>query len=293
MRCQRGHPFDEANTHLYRDRTGRVRRVCRACAKQRNPFRERLYGVSRAEYSEMVAKQNGVCALCGSPSPDRALAVDHDHASGGIRGLLCNPCNSGVGMFRDDPELLGRAIAYLERHRRGKDIAPLEPPVLATEDREKVQTAFDMLVDAFEADVHALAAGRPFDGTLMRTYLPAAGGHDVAFAIRFLVATTLVRERFRLGVPFPATCVAEEIALHAVMRTAIGLAAEDGDTAAADRLDQITESLLPDLDFLLLFEESAQLSREQAALLGVTHLWPEDWFRPFDTAAPSMRSSLN
>lgn len=88
--CARGHHFDEKNTHTHRDKRGVVHRVCRACAKLRNGFRERLYGLSQEEYDELLAGQHGVCAICGRESGSRALAVDHDHASGTIRGLLCS-----------------------------------------------------------------------------------------------------------------------------------------------------------------------------------------------------------
>jgi hypothetical protein len=53
----------------------------------------------------------GVCQICGD---DERLGVDHCHASGRLRGLLCSRCNTGLGMFRDRPELLAEAIEYLK-----------------------------------------------------------------------------------------------------------------------------------------------------------------------------------
>lgn len=61
-------------------------------------------------------KQEGKCLLCGVEFwnlPD----VDHDHESMHYRGLLCKLCNKGLGLFRDDPELLRRAAEYIEAHR--------------------------------------------------------------------------------------------------------------------------------------------------------------------------------
>lgn len=55
-------------------------------------------------------RQGKVCAICGGV--DR-LCVDHDHATGEIRGVLCLNCNNGLGRFKDDPELLRKAIRYL------------------------------------------------------------------------------------------------------------------------------------------------------------------------------------
>jgi len=71
----------------------------------------------------MLAAQQGRCAICGDPpDPDGVRAAsrlhaDHDHTTGMVRELLCVRCNSGVGLFRDDPALLRVAAAYIERHR--------------------------------------------------------------------------------------------------------------------------------------------------------------------------------
>jgi hypothetical protein len=55
-----------------------------------------------------------VCAICGGVNPNnKALGVDHDHELGSVRGLLCDLCNRGLGMFRDNPDLLEKARAYI------------------------------------------------------------------------------------------------------------------------------------------------------------------------------------
>lgn len=65
----------------------------------------------------MLASQGGGCAICGrAPREDIALHVDHDHATGAIRGLTCFRCNNALGDFADDPSLLEHAAAYLSRH---------------------------------------------------------------------------------------------------------------------------------------------------------------------------------
>lgn len=69
------------------------------------------YGI---DYFAMVEQQDGQCAICfSSPQPPYRLVVDHDHATGKVRGLLCKQCNTVLGLCRDDPTVLARAIAYL------------------------------------------------------------------------------------------------------------------------------------------------------------------------------------
>ena len=60
----------------------------------------------------LVEKQGGLCAICRCKP---AIQVDHDHASGQVRGVLCDGCNGVLSAFRESEELLLRAIAYLER----------------------------------------------------------------------------------------------------------------------------------------------------------------------------------
>jgi hypothetical protein len=86
------------------------------------------YGLTSERYDAMVAKQGGVCAICGQPDTDHhspLLKIDHDRSccprngSCGrcVRALLCSACNTGLGLFGDDPGLLRAAADYLERHR--------------------------------------------------------------------------------------------------------------------------------------------------------------------------------
>jgi len=122
--------WHEAN----KDRTAAVGKAWREANKDRkaattkvwseaNPERvmhsglQSKYGISLVDYDEMLEAQGRGCAICGkTPEAEgRQLAVDHDHETDEIRGLLCSRCNPGLGMFMDDPELLRSAIAYLER----------------------------------------------------------------------------------------------------------------------------------------------------------------------------------
>jgi hypothetical protein len=88
--------------------------------------RRNSYGISADEYDMRFAEQGGVCAICRQPETQLggrrgttrlSLAVDHDHASGRVRGLLCRNCNRGLGYFNDSPDRLRAAAAYLEAQR--------------------------------------------------------------------------------------------------------------------------------------------------------------------------------
>lgn len=84
--------------------------------EQRLAQRVRKYGLTAEEYKQLIDKQGGKCAICGAnignAEGDR-LYVDHDHATGKVRGLLCTNCNLGLGKFQDSVQLLQKAILYL------------------------------------------------------------------------------------------------------------------------------------------------------------------------------------
>jgi hypothetical protein len=96
-------------------------------AKVRAPYLRRTYGITVEQYDAMHEAQRGLCAICGrperslggvkgkTPSP---LAIDHDHCTGKIRGLLCSFCNRALGCFGDDPALVRAAADYLDHHAR-------------------------------------------------------------------------------------------------------------------------------------------------------------------------------
>lgn len=65
-------------------------------------------------YVEMMIDQSDRCAICKKKATTRKLAVDHSHITGQIRGLLCGACNVGLGMFKDNPAFLIRALEYLQ-----------------------------------------------------------------------------------------------------------------------------------------------------------------------------------
>lgn len=80
------------------------------------------YGMTPEDYEATLEAQGGVCAIC--KRPERAmrdgnlmrLAVDHCHATGGVRGLLCVTCNRALGLFGEDLGLMEACVRYLDRH---------------------------------------------------------------------------------------------------------------------------------------------------------------------------------
>jgi hypothetical protein len=84
---------------------------------------KRKYGFGLRELRAMAEAQDHKCAICRQPETEmrngivRHLSVDHDHVTGKVRGLLCTACNTGIGKFKDDTDLLALAIAYLLKHR--------------------------------------------------------------------------------------------------------------------------------------------------------------------------------
>lgn len=77
------------------------------------------YGVTFDEYNRMLIEQNGCCAICNRPEPtNRMLDVDHNHATGEVRGLLCTSCNRILGHAHDSADRLVAAANYLSRKSR-------------------------------------------------------------------------------------------------------------------------------------------------------------------------------
>jgi hypothetical protein len=90
--------------------------------KSRNPNADRdkqlrrKYGLTRADWDAMFEAQGRRCAICGIQNPVRSWTVDHCHATGRVRAILCHPCNVGLGQFNDKAELLIAAAGYLRAH---------------------------------------------------------------------------------------------------------------------------------------------------------------------------------
>lgn len=117
-------------TKFYQEKNGRKR--CANCQKERmkkyystdeykrkhreaDRFRRR--GCTKEEYDQKMQEQHETCAICGK-KVGKELRIDHNHETGNLRGLLCDSCNWGLGNFKDNIELLRKAISYLERYEK-------------------------------------------------------------------------------------------------------------------------------------------------------------------------------
>lgn len=104
-------------------KTGRKSYTCNSCyynKRKKDPdfvYRQKmaaiksLYGLTPEEYENLLDKQNGLCGICMSSGV--RLAVDHDHVTKQVRGLLCHTCNTGLGKLGDNIEGIERALNYL------------------------------------------------------------------------------------------------------------------------------------------------------------------------------------
>lgn len=97
------------------------RNVARLASYSRRHHLQTKFGLTTEDYDRKLAEQGGVCAICGTDdtSPWDWFCIDHDHATGKVRGLLCRACNTSIGQVSDDPERLRKAAAYLEFYARG------------------------------------------------------------------------------------------------------------------------------------------------------------------------------
>jgi hypothetical protein len=97
----------------------RGRRAKELVGGERTYHLRRRYGITGEEADAMLAEQGGLCAIC-KVAP--AAHVDHDHATGAVRALLCFNCNGGLGQFKDDPDVLRAAADYVRFHNLSQHV---------------------------------------------------------------------------------------------------------------------------------------------------------------------------
>jgi hypothetical protein len=118
-RCGERRPGTEFHRNV--TTTDGLHGVCRGCnaparaAQQEVDRRRRFraYDITPEEVAALLTIQQEGCAICAAPFGQAPFNVDHDHASGAVRGLLCRACNTALGLLRDDASRLAAAIRYL------------------------------------------------------------------------------------------------------------------------------------------------------------------------------------
>lgn len=103
--------------HKWRNDPAHPERKKQAITRARKWKMENIFGITIKEYNQLLTKQGRKCALCGQRSKNKRLAVDHDHATGKVRGLLCGSCNTALGKFGDDIAGVTRVLEYLRRSK--------------------------------------------------------------------------------------------------------------------------------------------------------------------------------
>jgi hypothetical protein len=142
-RCKEEKPFSEFYKH--KSRSDGLTWDCKECRKEynkryrhspeymrewrkNNPLKSYLYnikakhGITKKEYDKLFEESNGLCSVCRKPEQlqwkdgsIKRLALDHNHKTGKIRGLLCNGCNRALGYIHDDPDIARQLAKYLEK----------------------------------------------------------------------------------------------------------------------------------------------------------------------------------
>ena len=74
------------------------------------------YGISKEQYDEMLTNQNNSCAICNISFEKVRACVDHNHTTGLVRSILCSPCNTSLGLLKENKDIIKEALNYLEKH---------------------------------------------------------------------------------------------------------------------------------------------------------------------------------
>jgi hypothetical protein len=119
----------EGNHAFYEKNGAKINEAARLRRKSDPEFREKgrlsnfqhklkhTYGMTLEDHHRMLAQQQGLCKICNRRKSDQSLCIDHCHSTRKVRGLLCSNCNTGLGLYDDNPDLLREAAAYLDAAR--------------------------------------------------------------------------------------------------------------------------------------------------------------------------------
>ena len=138
IKCKITKPRTDFYTKLANNKNGTTRRCsssnCKQCASDytktkrklpshiesyrrysRNSARRRRFALLGADVAKLYDMQNNLCAICKSPEKHKRFALDHNHVTGKVRGLLCQQCNMAIGLLKDDPKIVRAAAEYIQK----------------------------------------------------------------------------------------------------------------------------------------------------------------------------------
>lgn len=194
---------------------------CRPCVSsaQHAARTEKVYGLTPAQYAELLRRQGGKCAICRARPKSKRLAVDHDHKSGAVRGLLCSRCNhdllgsawdslavaSALWHYLNTPPAGGDWVAPEAGQRDLRDAAPTESPVSEAVRPAERPAALDLVVAHGKARPALAAALARAEAQSSTVYPPLRGlyadldaalergkGRELVAAVRALQARGLL-----------------------------------------------------------------------------------------------------
>lgn len=115
--CEKVYPESKNFFHGFTNKNPGLKYVCKVCSNTGNYYGglRRRYGLTQESFEKLLQTQSYSCAICEESLLDLPRShrhVDHCHITGKVRGVLCHHCNTALGGFKDDPELLKRAIEY-------------------------------------------------------------------------------------------------------------------------------------------------------------------------------------
>jgi hypothetical protein len=110
--CTPEHRAERVQKKREYDRNMTQEKAAEYARNKRKSKLKRKYGLTLDDFENILTEQGGGCSICKAV-PERPLDIDHCHTTGHVRGLLCNKCNTGLGLFGDSPERLEAAAKYL------------------------------------------------------------------------------------------------------------------------------------------------------------------------------------
>lgn len=78
---------------------------------------ERIYGISKEQFTAMLEQQSGRCPICSIEVSENKSHIDHCHETGKVRGILCSRCNQAIGLFKEDTKSMIKAVEYLRNSK--------------------------------------------------------------------------------------------------------------------------------------------------------------------------------